>query len=104
MADGEWGRVCSLLTAPMPTLRSRLLPAELVGEDGAEGPGVCVQVALPGIHLSLRVGESSTTREWKCCCIRPAHEVSRTHLNPYLSVKGHHHLFHNKSASLLVPS
>jgi hypothetical protein len=35
MADGEWNKVCALMTAPVPTLLSRLLPPSLLQEDGA---------------------------------------------------------------------
>lgn len=35
MADGEWSKVCALMTAPVPNLQSRLLPASLLQDDGA---------------------------------------------------------------------
>lgn len=34
MADGEWTKVCALMTAPVPTLTSCLLPASLLSEEG----------------------------------------------------------------------
>lgn len=38
MADGEWNKVCALMTAPVPSLLSRLLPASLLQEDGVPLP------------------------------------------------------------------
>ena len=33
--NGEWAKVCALVTAPVPTLRSSLLPDALLQADGA---------------------------------------------------------------------